>query len=356
MKSEIIQSEKRIIPFTLDLREGLFGFPLSFAEQMGFEESYVTYDTFLERVPENDQANFGRLWEGAQTEPIEIQSNFELRDLSGNARGFYIEAQLVPNPQESSTLIKGYLVQNASSELHQQRLAELQELLEMKDQSLAMIAHDLRNPISQVDGVLRLLKEEIEAEGQKEILKMAFDALDHTYQILGELNDATRNKVEGRSKIKLQEVPVKQLLKRLGNSFKIKLEEKDLTLKITAANQEVVWANEQKILRAIENLLSNAIKFSPKHGVITIRSWQESTCTCIEVADQGIGMPEDIRQNLFQGMNDSIRRAGTNGEQSIGIGLSIVKGVVDVHKGSIRVESEEGRGSRFIVCLPKPKA
>lgn len=280
--------------------------------------------------------------------------NFKYRFSEQEIITWYMEVYSECDTHGEIAILKGTLYDTTEIEAMQSRLGELQELLEMKDQSLAMIAHDLRNPISQVDGVLRLLQDELQEPSQKELLSMAFDALKNTYSILGDLNDATRNKIVGSS-ISKQEIHVAAFLQGIADSFSFKLADKELCLELSVSVHSVLFANEHKLMRAIENLISNAIKFTPHNKRIFLSAWEEQDAICIAVADEGIGMSEDIRKQLFQGMNKSIRRNGTEGERSIGIGLSIVKGVVDIHQGRIRVDSAEGEGSKFTICLPKPK-
>lgn len=227
----------------------------------------------------------------------------------------------------------------------------MQDLLEMKDQAIAMIAHDLRNPISQVDGILQLLENELKESSNVELLSMAKESVSHAYEILQDLNDATRNRVEGKE-IEMEPTAIAPMLQKCADAFKMKLESKAISLNIEVPENLYLNLNETKMIRAVENLISNAIKFSDKHKSIHLRAWREDNHACISVEDAGIGIPEDIRKRLFSGISHGIRRAGTEGENSIGIGLSIVKGVVDLHHGRIKVESEVGEGSKFTICLP----
>lgn len=317
-------------------------------------EKGLACQDFFHRIIGRDQAELREAFRNLSTEEGLISFNFKYRFSEQEIITWYIEIYSERDAMGEINRIKGTLFDTTEMEVMQSRLGELQELLEMKDQSLAMIAHDLRNPISQVDGVLRLLKEELQEPSQVELLSMAFDALKNTYTILGDLNDATRNKIVGTS-IRKQEIHVAAFLQGIADSFSFKLADKQLSLELSVNVLSVLFANEHKLMRAIENLISNAIKFTPHFKRIFLSAWEEQDSICIAVADEGIGMSEDIRKQLFQGMNKSIRRNGTEGERSIGIGLSIVKGVVDIHQGRIRVDSTEGEGSKFTICLPKPK-
>lgn len=331
-----------------------FYFPAAARAIFPSSEKGLPYQEFFDRIVGQEQTELRKIFQSLRAETGLATYNFKYRLSEQELITWYMEVYSELNELGEISMLKGTLYDTTEIVAMQSRLGELQELLEMKDQSLAMIAHDLRNPISQVDGVLRLLKEELHEPAQVELLSMAFDALKNTYNILGDLNDATRNKIIGSS-ISKQEIHVSTFLQGIADSFSFKLSEKQLSLELSVNLHSVLHANELKLMRAIENLISNAIKFSPPSKQIFLSAWEEKDSICIAVADQGIGMPEDIRKQLFQGMNKSIRRDGTEGERSIGIGLSIVKGVVDIHHGRIRVDSAEGEGSKFTLCLPKPR-
>ncbi len=280
--------------------------------------------------------------------------SLEYRIIGVEGKAVYVrnESVLQKGPDGRPNKISGHVYDVSQYVKYRHRMHEMQELLEMKDQSIAMIAHDLRNPVSQVDGILKLIAMDLPEGEARDLLLMAQDSIQHAYDILSELNAATRNKVEGQ-KISKEKIAILPLLERVAEAFKIRLESKNLKLSFDADESLLINLNEHKMFRAIENLVSNAIKFSPNGKSIDLRAWEEPESFCISVEDAGIGMPEDIRKRLFDGINKDIRRSGTKGESSIGIGLSIVKGVVDLHQGKIKVESEEGEGSKFTICLPK---
>ena len=108
--------------------------------------------------------------------------------------------------------------------------------------------------------------------------------------------------------------------------------------------------NKDRFSRAIENLLSNATKFSRKDDTITISTRCSGGPVVISVADTGIGIPQELRDKIFEPFTKA-GRAGTADEKSIGLGLSMVKKTVHLHGGNIRFESEVGKGSTFFIQL-----
>lgn len=321
-------------------------------------------------MQESESYSFERLWDLIHPDDVDTAkhkflkavksgdfASIEFRIMGRNGEYIFLRSEMESHQAANGTLsiIEGCAYDITDFVNTSSRISEMQELLAMKDQAIAMIAHDLRNPISQVDGILQMISADL-AEGKvseiKDLVSMARDSVNHTYEILKDLNEATRNKVEGKS-IELSPTELKPMLQQCADAFKLKLDSKSLNLELNVDKGLKANINEVKMIRAVENLLSNAIKFSPERKRIILSAWSESDRICIAVEDAGIGMPEHIRKRLFSGITKSIRRAGTAGENSVGIGLSIVKGVIDLHHGHIKVESEEGEGSKFTICVPK---
>ncbi|UPL49248.1 PAS domain-containing sensor histidine kinase [Hymenobacter sublimis] len=109
--------------------------------------------------------------------------------------------------------------------------------------------------------------------------------------------------------------------------------------------------DENKFLQAINNLLSNSLKFTPDGGLLRVTLRQQPTRLVITVTDTGIGIPRDVQPELFERFTPA-RRPGLRGEKSTGLGMSIIKTIVELHQGRIWFESEEGRGTTFFIELP----
>jgi two-component system sensor histidine kinase VicK len=120
------------------------------------------------------------------------------------------------------------------------------------------------------------------------------------------------------------------------------------------ANKERIFAeiDEDKFMQVINNLISNSLKFTPKKGTISIYIQENKKQVLITVSDNGIGIPQKYHATLFEKFTDA-RRNGLNGEQSTGLGMSIIKTIVEWHKGKIWFESEESKGTKFYIELPK---
>ncbi|HRI31823.1 MAG TPA: ATP-binding protein, partial [Candidatus Kapabacteria bacterium] len=114
----------------------------------------------------------------------------------------------------------------------------------------------------------------------------------------------------------------------------------------------VVTADEPKITQVINNLLSNAIKFTPKGGSVFVTlSAHNDTQLCITVKDTGIGIPPEHLPKVFEKFGNH-QRSGTSGEKGTGLGMTIVKRFVELHDGTIDVQSQQGVGTTFTIILP----
>jgi two-component system sensor histidine kinase VicK len=113
-----------------------------------------------------------------------------------------------------------------------------------------------------------------------------------------------------------------------------------------------MYLDDNKFMQVINNLISNAIKFTPDGGEITVALEEKEESVLIKVADTGIGFLEKYHATLFEKFTQT-RRTGIKGEPSVGLGMSIVKTIVEWHQGKIWFESQEDKGTTFYIELPK---
>ena len=129
----------------------------------------------------------------------------------------------------------------------------------------------------------------------------------------------------------------------------------DLRLKFSCrANREMIYADvdEDKFLQVINNLIGNSMKFTPDGGTISINIEEKEQSVLIAVADTGVGIPERFHATLFDKFSEA-RRTGLKGEPSTGLGMSIIKTIVEWHEGRIWFESEENKGTTFYIEIPR---
>jgi signal transduction histidine kinase len=229
----------------------------------------------------------------------------------------------------------------------------LREQDRRKDEFLAMLAHELRNPLAPIANVADLLMRKtdrpIETKKAGEVLQRQCGQLTHLVNDLLDVSRITRGIIE----LKNSPVSIHQVIDVALESAQPQIAEKGHKLVYAAAQDELfVWGDLQRLVQCLSNILVNAIKYTPPHGLIRVTVTRAGEKVAIEVADSGVGIAPEMLPtifDLFTQVNPTIDRA----QGGLGIGLSIVYRLVQMHSGSITAASEgSGRGSQFTVHLP----
>ncbi|MBI2284952.1 MAG: HAMP domain-containing histidine kinase [Bacteroidetes bacterium] len=229
---------------------------------------------------------------------------------------------------------------------------ELESMNQTKEKLFSIIAHDLRSPIGQLKSSLEMVnKKYITPEQFMEItgkLSMQVD------QVYGTLDNLLRWSVSQFKGIKV--LPEKVSLDHLITHHAVQfvqpyLEQKNIRLH-TEGLQQQLWADPDHLTLIFRNLLTNAIKYSYPDGTITIRAYPNNDQVVIEIRDNGMGMPAEVQDSLFNSVV-MISNTGTSNEKGTGLGLKICKEFTEKNQGKIWVQSSRGKGSSFYLSFPK---
>ena len=230
----------------------------------------------------------------------------------------------------------------------------LQETIELKDNFITMITHEFKTPIAIINAAIQTMeivcKDEITAKMKNYLNKIKQNSL-RQQRLVDNLLDITRLKA-GRMKTDFKNVEIVSLTKEIVDSVKLYSDQKKLRLTFQSACDTVVIATDvEKYERIMLNLLSNAIKFTPPEKSINVVLYKQGENVKIEIKDKGIGIPDDKKLIIFErfGQADT---SFTRQAEGTGIGLYLVKLLVDSLGGMIQVESRENYGSTFTVTLP----
>ncbi|MBP7280971.1 MAG: PAS domain S-box protein [Leptospiraceae bacterium] len=226
----------------------------------------------------------------------------------------------------------------------------LLKLDQSKNAILNIVAHDLRTPISGITNLARLmLKKEKDEECQK-YLKLMEDSGHHSMTIIQDILEISQLEQE----ISLDHTELTELNSFLRDCiyvFQLQAKQKSVKIQFRTSVEKIFHdINRDKMRRVFTNLISNAIKFSYEQTAIEIYLYRESQRTIIKIQDHGIGISPEMQSVLFEKFSPA-RRVGTKGEHSIGLGMSIVKEIIDKHKAKIRIESEENKGTSVYIEL-----
>jgi signal transduction histidine kinase len=228
----------------------------------------------------------------------------------------------------------------------------LDQQIKTKDYILRVIAHDLRNPISAISTLTRIVSEEYENEADnKEFLEMAQSACKDSLAMIDSIMQLSQQ--ESSQLLKRKVLDVNETIEDCIELLRFKAGEKKQEIVLhTAAAPQYVLADADKINRVVGNLVTNAIKFSFPNSTNDVYIKDEKDNVEIEVKDEGIGIPVDMQGKVFDVFTEA-KRKGTSKEGTFGLGLSICKQLVEAHDGKIWLESKEGLGSSFHVQLHK---
>jgi signal transduction histidine kinase len=232
--------------------------------------------------------------------------------------------------------------------------ARLREIAELREEFLALTTHDLRSPLTVISGVISFFTSgrlgELSPE-QKNMVGMMERNTQNLIELVNDLLDAAKLE-SGTLQLELVSTDVRALIREVCEPLEPLAREKGITL-----TQELpeelprLRADRPKIRRVIVNLLSNALKFTPKGGRVVVRVEESGAALRVSVADTGIGIAAEDIPLLFDKYEQARHRA-TRGEKGTGLGLYITRQLVELHGGTIHVESVVGRGSTFSFILP----
>jgi signal transduction histidine kinase len=221
-------------------------------------------------------------------------------------------------------------------------------LMEEQKTLVQSIAHDLRNPLSNVMSITHLLGEGEDTPDNKELIVYAQDACRYANDIINDLLFSEHNKSEPLQK---ESLDLNELILNCVDSFKMTLSQKEIGLNLQLLPHTCyIKADGIKLKRAFSNLLSNAIKFTPAGGLITLSVRKEEGHYMVEIKDNGIGIPHELQPGIFQKFTPA-KRQGTNGENSTGLGMYITRQIIEHHGGEVWFESQDKRGATFYVKL-----
>jgi signal transduction histidine kinase/CheY-like chemotaxis protein len=223
-----------------------------------------------------------------------------------------------------------------------------------KTSFLAVVSHELRNPINSIMLWCNVLQSSRTLEGKAEQgLQAIFRAAKTQAQLIDDLIDVSRIE-SGQMRLDIQTIDLAETVRAAALNMTPAAEAKGITLRVVADPSGVlILGDSERLQQAVWNLLSNAIKFTPKNGKVEVRLERINSHIEISVADNGQGIDKEGLENVFdrfwQGEN------GSRTDRGLGLGLSIVKHIVELHGGRVTAHSDgPGKGSTFVILLPLP--
>ena len=254
---------------------------------------------------------------------------------------------------------------NVFFDLHQQRqqIQRQRDELELaaealrradrhKDSFLAVLAHELRNPVAALSGGFHLLNKDISPERAADIRNRMDRMLTHLSHLVDDLLDASRVS-QGKIALKTERVELGEVLRSAIDASQHNLDAGGHRFIIDLPSEPVwLWADHTRLAQIVSNLLNNAAKYTPAGGTVSLSARALDDAVTISVSDTGVGIPVDMQSKIFE-IFAQVEAHLAKAQGGLGIGLALVRQLVTLHGGTIEVESAgPNLGSVFTVRLP----
>lgn len=347
------------------LRYGYLNLSKSYKLAGKFDRAYY----FLEKHRALNDSLFG-IEKAEQMRELQIQYDTEKKDMTINALQ---QEKEITRAQWKIYSLAGaivllllvglYIHQRLKTKRREQLLEKEREVDRLKSEFFANISHEFRTPLSLILGPVETLLGKTGDAGDRFQLELMKKNASRLLRLINQILDLSRLQ-HGRVELKVSSFNAVERIKSIGATFQSLLEARSMTLKFEASHESIVlFADAGQLETICINLISNAVKFTGTGGeiVITVRKIDpapgdhQQGALELYVRDNGIGIAADEVAHIF----DRFYRAGSASEEQYGgtgIGLALTKELVELHKGSIEVTSEVGKGTTVIVRLPLGKA
>ncbi|MFA5087976.1 MAG: ATP-binding protein [Candidatus Omnitrophota bacterium] len=294
--------------------------------------------------------------------PLEVIRNIEIQEIADSVLNLKkgVESRQISLliPEEKILLV------HAAPVIHQEKtegavlvfhdVTELKRLEQIRKDFVANVSHELRTPISSIKGYAETLLEGAldDKENAKDFLRIIYADSDRLAKLIEDILDLS--KIEsGRLKIDLRPIPLGPVLKRVVSGLSGPAKAKSITVSVDIPSGiPPILADETRISQVLFNLIDNALKYTNDGGQITISARAGDRSVQVDVADTGIGIPEQDWARIFERFY-RVDKARSRELGGTGLGLAIVKHIIQAHNGEVFLRSVEGQGSTFSFTVPQ---
>lgn len=234
-------------------------------------------------------------------------------------------------------------------------LSRAKELEQLKSDMISLMSHELRTPLTSINGFAELLTADDELPEQaKEFVTIIANESQRLSRMINTFLAVT--KLERKDRQEVLKIPLRldQVVRETIATLQPVAKKRRIRL-VEQPTQKLppVAADKSMITQAVKNLVSNAIKYSPERTTVTVSTTLEAETVRLCVEDRGYGIPNEAKDRVWEKFYRVVREGENKDEQSTGLGLSFVREVVEQHGGTVDLESELGRGSKFSFTLPR---
>ena len=234
-----------------------------------------------------------------------------------------------------------------------QLYSETKNALEIRDLFMTMAAHELRTPLTTISGYAQLLQKKLSSTKSTDVklVEKLFVEIRRLTQLVNELLEVNQAKI-GALRYNFKECNIQKVVERTINNFSVSYPKRKIRFQSHFKKKKpIIMGDFDKLLQAISNILVNAIKFSPVDSSILITFSQKLDCVVLRIVDQGIGITTTDLPKIF----NKFYKGEDNQRSGLGLGMFMVKSIIDKHKGKISVSSTFGSGTTIKIILPLVK-
>jgi len=233
-----------------------------------------------------------------------------------------------------------------------QSMEEIESLENRRRQFMSDVSHELRTPLTTISGVIEGLKNNMISEQDKERgIQLVSQEAKRLIRLVNENLDYDKIR-SNQIQLYLEDIQLVELLEIIQEQLSFQAEEKQDEIMVEAAPDVYVNADYDRLVQILINITKNSIQFT-ENGTIWLRGYDKDDNTIIEIEDTGVGIDPAEVENIWHRFYKAEISRTSNPYGEFGLGLSIVKQLVVLHNGDIQVESEKGKGTKFIIRLPK---
>ena len=305
---------------------------------------------WMARVHDDDQENLRKVWAHHLKSGRPFEEEFRLWHHSG---GFHwILARALPMRDDSSRIVR-WIATLTDIQTQKQAQLDLIEINRQKDEFLAMLAHELRNPLAPVSTAAQILQ--LSADDPQRVRKtseLIARQVRHMTELVNNLLDVSRV-TRGLVRISQERVDLRQVLGDALEQSRPQIEARHHQLEVPETTAPLtVMGDPVRLVQVLANLLGNAAKYTPEGGQLRVKMELCGERVSIEVSDNGIGIDAKLLPHVFD-LFTQAERMPDRAQGGLGVGLALVRSLVEMHGGSIEAHSNgPGTGSTFTVYLP----
>ena len=312
------------------------------------DEQNINVDYVVRRVAtkENPEPIFNEVTVGFQR-PITYRMDL------GNTTGILLKR--IATPILFSLFLLGFTI--LSFTVLYRNLLKQSRLADIKNEFISNITHELKTPIATVSVAIEALRSfnaSLDAQRTKEYLDISANELQRLSLLVDKvlkLSMFEKKEIE----LRYETLDMKDLVAEVTSSMRLQFEKHHAEVTVEASEDTVLEGDRLHLVSVIFNLLDNALKYSPGQPRIQVSIRNHNDQLLLSVSDTGIGIPAEYQGKIFEKFF-RVPTGNLHNAKGYGLGLSYVAHVINRHHGSIRVESEEGKGSKFLITLPRHRA